>query len=873
MIRTRAERDRSDPASRARRAAPVADPGPEALSNRGVAALLGIQREEGWPGQARGSKNRGGPTEFKAPGGGAVRRHALRGIRFPGMLTDLAIAIVPEGLPRDGTKVDVLVHLHGFEVPGFGTGYEDARPRGRAAPIDSGVMKLEQQMAASGRPVVGVLPQGSATSDFTTGKGKGFDLPGYVTAVFDRLTADQGWGTPPAGTSTDVPPAPGRLLLSGHSGADQPIAEMLAGGTSGDLAGLFLFDTMIVGEKENAKRRQMSGPAAATWRPLFEGRVEAYVLRRMDADLARLLALKHGRDPAAAAQAMRDDVIRQGFRLSVVFRKGGPYDQAGTLLGRAVDGWFAKLDANAVGADVAALLRANYSVRDVPASVEHMDIMASGDAMRHAIEMVPLAAVAPPSGTTTTTPAGSTPPQPAVSRAVAALARAAGNRAAAHALHGAPGQVLQRDAAPATDPVAAEFATFSARGAVEGGLEGFRDIRDIFLSTFGSIAAANTYYRGIRQVPFMGLRPQVHAATLGARLAAAEALLKQKQDAESDTGWYDDLLGQVREAGGFNIRRNRNNRSALSDHSFGWAVDLDAAENPNLHGRFPGRALMAVTGEGVVSGAMGTVAAGGTTQELLAPVEEIRAASQAFEDAFSDEASLEQAMRDYLVMRLKYDVEPDMPILEMVKAAAGQGKAGTKARAELSGRLRDRWTSIPDAEAFQDAEDREQIVANKGWKAWTQEKARRDAARAKAAERQRAERGAAAKKTDQLRKAGKSEDEIRKLVDEPLVASQVKQFEAELSAMADKAAGTLIELWRIYVSSFAGGRTAGRRRVDASPVGTPGSAAAHGFMSVPSRLVAALCGSDGGALDWLGTGLARDFMHFQLTAGQRPPLR
>ena len=43
-------------------------------------------------------------------------------------------------------------------------------------------------------------------------------------------------------------------------------------------------------------------------------------------------------------------------------------------------------------------------------------------------------------------------------------------------------------------------------------------------------------------------------------------------------------------------------------------------------------------------------------------------------------------------------------------------------------------------------------------------------------------------------------------------------------------------------------------------------------MNMPSRLVAAPCGSDGGALDWLGTGLARDFMHFQLTAGQ-PPLR
>jgi hypothetical protein len=105
------------------------------------------------------------------------------------------------------------------------------------------------------------------------------------------------------------------------------------------------------------------------------------------------------------------------------------------------------------------------------------------------------------------------------------------------------------------------------------------------------------------------------------------------------------------------------------------------------------------------------------------------------------------------------------------------------------------------------------------------------------------------------------------------MAARVKRFEGELQAMADKAAGTLIELWRIYVSSFEGGKTGGGKRVKAQTEGTPGTVAAHGFMNMPSRLVAALCGSDGGALDWLGTGLARDFMHFQLTPAQRPPLR
>ena len=359
---------------------------------------------------------------------------------------------------------------------------------------------------------------------------------------------------------------------------------------------------------------------------------------------------------------------------------------------------------------------------------------------------------------------------------------------------------------------------------------------------------------------------------MGARLAAAEALLKKKQDDEKDTSWYDDLRAQVRVAGGFNIRRNRNRPSALSDHSFGWAVDFDAAENPNMYKKFPGRALMAATGEDIFAGAMGTIAAGGTAQELLAPVEEVRAASQAFQDAFRDEASLGQAMREYLVTRLKFAVPADLPLLDMVKAAAGRGKAGAKARTELSERLKDQWTNIPAAEDFLDAADREEIVANQGWDAWKAEKLKRDRAKQKAEEGARGERAAAAKKTEKMRAAGKSPDDIRRDVDEPLMAARVARFEAELRSISDRASGTLVDMWNIYVSSFAGGKTDGAR-VGAQTEGTPGTVAAHGFMNMPSRLAAALSGSDGGALDWLGADVARDFMHFQLTPSQRPPLR
>ena len=53
-------------------------------------------------------------------------------------------------------------------------------------------------------------------------------------------------------------------------------------------------------------------------------------------------------------------------------------------------------------------------------------------------------------------------------------------------------------------------------------------------------------------------------------------------------------------------------------------------------------------------------------------------------------------------------------------------------------------------------------------------------------------------------------------------------------------------------------------RVKASSEASRGSVAAHGFLKLPPALVAALAGSDAGALTWLGTA-NQDFMHFELT--------
>ena len=122
-----------------------------------------------------------------------------------------------------------------------------------------------------------------------------------------------------------------------------------------------------------------------------------------------------------------------------------------------------------------------------------------------------------------------------------------------------------------------------------------------------------------------------------------------------------------------------------------------------------------------------------------------------------------------------------------------------------------------------------------------------------------------------MRKAGKPDADIDKLVDQPLQQAEIAAFDAELGGLAERAAGTLIEMWGIFRGSFEGGKP-GAARVAAQTEGTPSTIAVHGFMNMPSKLAAALSGRDGGNLDWLGVASVHDLMHFQLKASDRPSL-
>ena len=234
---------------------------------------------------------------------------------------------------------------------------------------------------------------------------------------------------------------------------------------------------------------------------------------RFDADLATVSAAKAA-DRVAWVQ-------QRGFRLSVVHAVGSDrYTESSDRLRDVVVGWIDALDPAVVGADTVTAIRSNYVFKTAAKGKTHMEVMGDGN-FAGAIAMLPLSTV-------TGAKQAPSPTGPKAQRTAAELS-AAGNRATARVLQRSA-VAVQRDDAPVDH--AAEFAAFNVRGAIEGGLEGYKGIRDVFINTFGSIARANTYYAGVRQVQFLGRSPTVHASTLGAKLASAEQVLKDK-------GWRD----------------------------------------------------------------------------------------------------------------------------------------------------------------------------------------------------------------------------------------------------------------------------------------------------------------------------------------------
>ena len=359
----------------------------QSAGNAAVVRAL-VQRVGGWKGARPTSPNAGEMTVTEKTSGKSARRIPIDGIPQGNMKDDAdevaltttpdktkpketvdhkvseytsesaaggrAIVVIPTALQLDkNTSVDVLLHLHGHT-----TGYRKA---GRST-RDLGIEHIEEQVASAQHPLIAVLPQGGFHSWFGR-TGRSFDPNAYLKEVWRILGELKVW--------TD-PPKLGGLILSGHSGADAPMEDMLAAaeksgsGSVADLKALFLLDTMY-GTRDADNMIQ-------------------FVKFRLGRDLAHLSTLTTDKQKI-------DWVHANGFRL-VGEHSGGHYKPQMKQLADAVAGWLGDPETvkvvGAPGSPVSAAVAANLVIDPAAGSgTDHDAFVGERDHLRKAIDTLP----------------------------------------------------------------------------------------------------------------------------------------------------------------------------------------------------------------------------------------------------------------------------------------------------------------------------------------------------------------------------------------------------------------------------------------------------------------------------------------------------
>lgn len=291
-----------------------------------------------------------------------------------------AIVLIPPNLDPTLTQVDVFLHLHGH-----GVGYRQ-RKTGKGAGLRAGSVRdvdmdrFAQQIEASGRPVVGVLPQGTSLASFGSGAGGSFaDTDAYLNEVFAKVKA-MGLLPPDA--------APGRVILSGHSGAGNPLSEMMAAGNlPSGLREVILWDAINgPNEFKQVKNWVLAQMAAARDQTVLRGAMAAVV----------------GLDPAAAQQ---DFLQNQSLRFRAfhtgpanarpdtrLAREGGTYASRHAALRQAITKWLNDpanvLALGGVGSPLWNLLKDNFRVEARP-GVSHEQLMGQGDKLKDELAALP----------------------------------------------------------------------------------------------------------------------------------------------------------------------------------------------------------------------------------------------------------------------------------------------------------------------------------------------------------------------------------------------------------------------------------------------------------------------------------------------------
>jgi len=303
-----------------------------------------------------------------------------------------AIAVVPIAL-KPGQPVEVLLHLHGHNV-----GYRERSKAGdgmaEGSVRDVATDRIEQQIGASGRNMIGILPQGTTMSGFGA-----FNPDAYIAEVWSQLVAMK---------KLQPDAKRGTVVLSGHSGAAAPITQMLVkGNVPTGLGELVLFDAIHSGQRPP---------------------VEAFLKTRMAADVKTLQEIAdptlNGGLDAAAVTTKQTEYLAGSFRFRGIFTpKFHPQkkDDSGVLMwqdpetkkkplldesvwsGYGVEyeplrdfikNW---IDTNtkSLAPGLVTALRENYKVIPAGAGATHNTIMGVNSNLQSALSALPVTVLAP----------------------------------------------------------------------------------------------------------------------------------------------------------------------------------------------------------------------------------------------------------------------------------------------------------------------------------------------------------------------------------------------------------------------------------------------------------------------------------------------
>ena len=311
--------------------------------------------------------------------GTKIRRVPVKGIKA-GLGDGNAVVLIPEWLPQMST-VEVLFHLHGWQLRGYKLGYESG--------YDETQYRFSHalnQFEAAKRPIIAVLAQGGPKSQFGRGGASAVDVGKYIQQAIAAVPTDK-W---PSKTA----PQAGGVILSGHSGAGAGFAGILGTekmphstkGVPGQLEGLFSFDTI------NAKGEKVS---AITSGRQYKAHRD-FLIGRLDADLAMLNAERanaKGKSEAQIQTQQEEKLVREGFRFRGYYTgsphfkrgssteleptKGSNYADRYFRLAGELDAWFATHEQELGGQASKAYkaLRDNYTIEFAGADVIHMDML------------------------------------------------------------------------------------------------------------------------------------------------------------------------------------------------------------------------------------------------------------------------------------------------------------------------------------------------------------------------------------------------------------------------------------------------------------------------------------------------------------------